>query len=196
MSKPASHAPAADAKQEKAAKGGSLLPKILIAGFVCSVIVAETALFFFAVPSADEVAKLAEARLIQNVGNHEEEKDGHGGGGGGHGKADANATLEFTLGEFSVPCKPGGDQRNHRIEFKLFGTVKGKNKDKLDKLFKETSGRFRHRLIMEIRTATFEELNEDQLALIQRRILAISNEVLGEPLLEDVGFESYEIYEE
>jgi hypothetical protein len=49
---------------------------------------------------------------------------------------------------------------------------------------------------MEIRTATFEELNEDQLALIQRRILAISNEVLGEPLLEDVGFESYEIYEE
>ena len=58
------------------------------------------------------------------------------------------------------------------------------------------AGRFRHRLIMEIRTATYEELNEDQLALIQRRILAISNEVFGEPILMDIGFEDYEIYEE
>ena len=188
MAKPSSSPAAADTKgaSEKAAKGSGLGPKLMIAGFVCAVIVAETALFFFAIPSADEVAKLAEARLIQNVQNsdiklEEVEK-----------KEDDSTQIEFKLGDFSVVCKPGGDQRTHRVEFKIFGTLKAK----LEKLFKEMAGRFRHRLIMEIRTATYEELNEDQLALIQRRILAISNEVFGEPILLDIGFENYEIYEE
>jgi hypothetical protein len=192
MAKPSSSPAAADTKgaSEKAAKGSGLGPKLMIAGFVCAVIVAETALFFFAIPSADEVAKLAEARLIQNVQNsdiklEEVEK-----------KEDDSTQIEFKLGDFSVVCKPGGDQRTHRVEFKIFGTLKAKNKAKLEKLFKEMAGRFRHRLIMEIRTATYEELNEDQLALIQRRILAISNEVFGEPILLDIGFENYEIYEE
>jgi len=192
MAKPSNSPAPVDTKAagDKANKGSGLGTKLMIAGFVCAVIVAETALFFFAIPSADEVAKLAEARLIQNVQNsdiklEEVEK-----------KEDDSTQIEFKLGDFSVVCKPGGDQQTHRVEFKIFGTLKAKNKAKLEKLFKEMAGRFRHRLIMEIRTATYEELNEDQLALIQRRILAISNEVFGEPILLDIGFENYEIYEE
>lgn len=192
MAKPTKTPPPAEVKPttDKVSKNAGLKAKLLIAGFVSAVIVAETALFFFAIPSADEVAKLAEARLIQSVQNNDiklEEIEK---------KEDDSTQVEFQLGNFSVVCKPGGDQRTYRVEFKIFGTVKSKNKAKLEKIFKEMSGRFRHRLIMEIRTATFEELNEDQLALIQRRILAISNEVFGDPILVDVGFENYEIYEE
>jgi len=191
MAKPA-NPPAADNKAapDKTAKKSSLLPKLLIMGFVCGVIVAETALFFLVIPSADEVAKLAEARLIQSVQNNDiklEEVEK---------KEDDSSQMEFKLGDFSIVCKPGGEERTYRVEFKIFGTVKAKDKNKLEKLYKEMNGRFRHRLIMEIRTATHEELNEDQLALIQRRILAISNEVFGEPILVDIGFENYEIYEE
>lgn len=192
MAKPANSSPATDNKSasEKSNKNSGLMTKLMIAGFVCAVIVAETALFFLAIPSADEVAKLAEARLIQNVKNNDIKLDEI------EKKEDDSTQVEFKLGDFSVVCKPGGDQRTYRVEFKIFGTLKAKNKTKLEKLFKEMAGRFRHRLIMEIRTATFEELNEDQLALIQRRILAISNEVFGEPILVDIGFENYEIYEE
>jgi len=192
MAKPTKTPPPAEVKpsSDKAGKNAGLKAKLMIAGFVAVVIVAETALFFFAIPSADEVAKLAEARLIQSVQNNDIKLDEI------EKKEDDSTQVEFQLGDFSVVCKPGGDQRTYRVEFKIFGTVKSKNKAKLEKIFKEMAGRFRHRLIMEIRTATFEELNEDQLALIQRRILAISNEVFGDPILVDVGFENYEIYEE
>jgi len=192
MAKPTKTPPPAEVKpsSDKAGKNAGLKAKLMIAGFVAAVIVAETALFFFAIPSADEVAKLAEARLIQSVQNNDIKLDEI------EKKEDDSTQVEFQLGDFSVVCKPGGDQRTYRVEFKIFGTVKSKNKAKLEKIFKEMAGRFRHRLIMEIRTATFEELNEDQLALIQRRILAISNEVFGDPILVDVGFENYEIYEE
>lgn len=192
MAKPAKSPPPTETKAtpDKASKNSGLMSKLMIAGFVGAVIVAETALFFFAIPSADEVAKLAEARLIQSVQNNDIKLDEV------EKKEDDSTQIEFKLGDFSVVCKPGGDQRTYRVEFKIFGTLKAKNKTKLEKLFKEMAGRFRHRLIMEIRTATYEELNEDQLALIQRRILAISNEVFGEPILLDIGFEDYEIYEE
>lgn len=192
MAKPTKTPPPAEVKpsSDKAGKNAGLKAKLMIAGFVAAVIIAETALFFFAIPSADEVAKLAEARLIQSVQNNDIKLDEI------EKKEDDSNQVEFQLGDFSVVCKPGGDQRTYRVEFKIFGTVKSKNKAKLEKIFKEMAGRFRHRLIMEIRTATFEELNEDQLALIQRRILAISNEVFGDPILVDVGFENYEIYEE
>lgn len=192
MAKPNKTPPPAEVKpsSDKASKNAGLKAKLMIAGFVAVVIIAETVLFFFAIPSADEVAKLAEARLIQSVQNNDIKLDEI------EKKEDDSTQVEFKLGDFSVVCKPGGDQRTYRVEFKIFGTVKSKNKAKLEKLFKEMAGRFRHRLIMEIRTATFEELNEDQLALIQRRILAISNEVFGDPILVDVGFENYEIYEE
>ncbi len=43
--------------------------------------------------------------------------------------------------------------------------------------------RFRHRLMLEVRNATMDELNENQLGLIQRRILATSIEIWEEPIL-------------
>jgi hypothetical protein len=63
-------------------------------------------------------------------------------------------------------------------------------------IFEERQGRFRHRLNLEIRNATIEELQENQLGLIQRRILATSNELLGEAILLSVGFQDYQVLDE
>jgi hypothetical protein len=167
----------------------SLLPKILISGFLTTIVVAETFIFFFMVPSADDVAALAEARLIEKVeasmaADGEDVID------------DEDAIKEFQLGEYGIVFVPPGSDRSHRVEFHLFGTVKSKDEKRLEELFTARQGRFRHRMILEVRNATMDELTENQLGLIQRRILATSNEILEEPILLGIGFNNYQLIEE
>ena len=179
--KPAAQ-PAADA-----AKSGKL-GKIAIAGFICLVVGVETAVFFLLVPSGDEVAAIAEARLIHQAEvSHllEEHKDESG-----------DRVVEFDLGSYGVNFIPTGSDLPHRVEFRLFGTLQAKHLDKLKGLFAEREGRLRHRLILEVRNSSIDELNENQLGLIQRRILATSTELLGEAILLSVGFQDYQVTEE
>lgn len=169
----------------------SLFPKLFVSGLVASVIIAETFIFFFMVPSADDVAALAEARLINKV-EKSMEADGE------EKVDDPNAVKEFALGTYSVVFTPPGSDRNYSVEFRLFGTVKSKDEKELERLFTERQGRFNHRMILEVRNATMDELTENQLGLIQRRILATSNDILGgeHPILLGVGFNDYQLREE
>ncbi len=167
----------------------SLLPKIAVSGFIAMVIVVETVLFFLFVPSADDVAALAEANLIKKV-QADMEHDGEAT------VEDENKAVEFSLGDHSAIFTPPGADRTYRVEFRLFGTVKAKDLEHLEALYAEREGRFHHRMMLEIRNATMDELNENQLGLIQRRILATSNEILEEPLLLGVGFQDYQVIEE
>jgi hypothetical protein len=168
---------------------GSILPKIAVSGFIASVIIVETVLFFFFVPSADDVAALAEANLIKKVQADMEQA-------GEETVDDVNKAVEFNLGDHSATFTPPGADRTYRVEFRLFGTVKVKDLKHLEELYVERAGRFRHRMMLEMRNATMDELNENQLGLIQRRILATSNEILEEPLLLGVGFQDYQVVEE
>jgi len=166
-------------------KGGG---KLLIGFFVSAVIIAETGVFFFLVPSGEEVAALAESRLIEAAEAKGLTKSDH--------HADEHKVIEFDLGTYPVSFIPNGSDRNHRVEFRLFGTLHAKDEARMKELYKEREGRFRHRLLLEIRNATLEELNENQLGLIQRRILATSTELLGEAILLSVGFQDYQVLEE
>lgn len=169
----------------------SVFSKLFVSGLVATVVLAETLIFFFLVPSADDVAALAEARLIEKV-EKSMEQDGE------EKIDDPNAIKEFPLGTYSVVFTPPGADRNYSVEFRLFGTVKSKDEKVLERLFQERQGRFNHRMILEIRNATMDELTENQLGLIQRRILATSNDILGEdhPILLGVGFNDYQLREE
>lgn len=166
-------------------KGGG---KLLIGAFVSAVIIAETGVFFFLVPSGEEVAALAESRLIEATeakgltksDNHEEE----------------HKVIEFDLGSYPLVFVPNDSDRNHRVEFRLFGTLLAKDEARMKELFEEKKFRFRHRLLLEIRNSSLDELNENQLGLIQRRILATSTELLGEAILLSVGFQDYQVLEE
>lgn len=169
----------------------SILPKLLVAGLVATVIVAETFIFFFMVPNADEIAALAEARLISRVEKSMDKA--------GEVKIDdPDAVQEFALGTYGIVFTPPGADRNYRVEFRLFGTVKRKDQLELERLYIERQGRFHHRMMLEIRNATMDELTENQLGLIQRRILATSNDILGgdHPILLGVGFNDYQLIEE
>lgn len=175
---------------DQAPEGKSpLLSKLLISGFVTAVVIGESFIFFFLVPSADDVAALAEARLVEQV-EAKMEKDGEE-------KIESAETVkEFSLGEYGVVFIPPGSDRTYRVEFRLFGTIHAKDEKRLEALFNERQGRFRHRMMLEVRTATMDELTENQLGLIQRRILATSNEILEEPILLGIGFDDYQLLEE
>jgi hypothetical protein len=177
------------AKKPDGEKSSSKLAgKLMIAAFVSIVIIAETLVFFFMVPSGEEVAALAEARLIsaaREVDASQDEK-----------AEEAEKVVEYDLGTYSVSFVPPGADHNYRVEFRLFATVNAKDKDRLQTLMDEKQFRYRHRMILEIRNASLQELSENQLGLIQRRILATSTEVLGEPILLSIGFNDYQVIED
>jgi hypothetical protein len=167
----------------------SLLPKLMIVGFIGLVIVLESLIFFMLVPSADDVAALAESRLAERLearlaSNNEEVLD------------DSKSVVEVKLGEFGLSFTPTGSDMSYRVEFDLRGMVKKEERVRLENLLTQREGRFRHRLMLDMRNATMDELKETQLGLIQRRILATSNEVFEEPILLGVVFYSYQLYED
>jgi hypothetical protein len=172
-----------------AAAKPSMLPKLLISGFVGLIIVVETFVFFFMVPSADDVAALAEARLINKL-EKSMQADGE------VVLNQANAIIEFPLGEYGITFTPPGTDRNHVVEFQVFGTIRERDKKRVEELYSARQGRFRHRMMLEVRNATMDELTENQLGLLQRRILATSNEILEEPILLGVGFNDFQLREE
>jgi len=140
------------------------------------------------VPAGEEVAALAEARLIAAVSEIDATQE--------HETEEAEKIVEFDLGTYSVSFVPPGADHNYRVEFRLFATVNEKDKEHLQALMDEKQFRFRHRLILEIRNTSLQDLSENQLGLIQRRILATSTEVLGEPILLSVGFNDYQVIED
>ncbi len=173
-------------------------PKLIIGGFVAMVIVAETLIFFFMIPSADDVAALAEARLIDKVEASMRDS-------GEETLNDENARAEFPLGDFSVSFIPPGSNSNYRVDFPLVVTIYEKDEKAMELLFAKKKARFQHHIMLEVRNATVDELMESQLGLIQRRILAKSIEVLEEgegdkpvPELLGVNFPEpgFQVYEE
>ncbi len=186
--KPEDAAHAAPAGGEAAPAKNSKMGLILVGGFITAVIAIETIVFFLMVPSGEEVAALAETRLIhqaevQHLLNSHEDDNGE-------------RVVEFELGAFPVSFVPPGSDRQYRVEFRLFGTLQSKDVEKLKKLFTEREGRFRHRLMLEIRNSSIDELQENQLGLLQRRILATSTEVFEEAILLSVGFHDYQVMED
>lgn len=162
--------------------------RTLIIAFVSVVVLLETGMFFFLVPSADQVSALAEANLIKSVQEGEaaaEEK-----------ALDENVVKEFNLGMYGETFSPNHTERVYRVEIDLFGTCRKKNLEKMQAEFEEKEGRLRHEIRMKIRNSDLSELEENNLGLLQRRILTTCNHLLEDDLLLSVGFKSYQLIEQ
>jgi hypothetical protein len=170
------------------AKGG-LKGKLLIGAFVSMIVIAETFVFFFMVPSGEEIAALAETRLIAIAQEIDSKKlQAHSAG--------EDHITEYDLGTYGVSFKPSGADHNFKVEFRLFGELHSKDLERLEEVFKERELRFRQRMLLEIRNASMQELEENQLGLIRRRVLATSTELLGEAILLSIGFADYQVLED
>ena len=160
----------------------------MVVGFIGLVMVIETAMFFFLVPSAEQVSALAEQQLIQSVqeGAEEAEKEA----------SDENKVEEFELGTFGETFSPIDTDRSFRVELRLYGLIRAKNKDNMTSEFESKNGRLRHEIRRKIRNSELSELQDNQLGLLERRILTTCNHLLDEDMLLGVGFHDYQLIEE
>ena len=177
----------AEEETEVAEKSGGSGRGLVIA-FVAVVVLMETAMFFFFVPSAEEVSALAEAKLIKSVQDGEEAA--------AEMESDENEVVEVQLGKFGETFSPIDTEANYAVELKLFGLVRKKNKENLEKEFAEKQGRLRHAIRLKIRNSELSELQDNQLGLLERRILTKCNHLLDEDWLLGVGFNDYQLREQ
>lgn len=169
---------------EKPSRSG----KGMILAFVGVVVIVETAMFFFLVPSAEEVSALAEARLIKSVQQDKQNAEQQ--------ILDEKLPQEFDMGIFGETFSPIDSERQFRVEIRLFGLVHKKNADRLSKEFSAKEGRLRHAIRMKIRNSELGELQDNQLGLLERRILTTCNHLLDDDLLLGIGFTDYQLIEE
>ncbi|MEM1227367.1 MAG: dihydrolipoamide acetyltransferase [Planctomycetota bacterium] len=160
----------------------------LIAAFVGLMVVLETGMFFFLVPSAEQVSALAEAQLIESVQEGAEEAEQEA--------SDENRVEEFELGTFGETFSPLNNDRSFRLEMRLYGTIRAKDRPQMTKDFERNNGRLRHAIRMKVRNSELSELQDNQLALLQRRILTECNHLLEDEILLGVGFHDYQLIEE
>ena len=160
----------------------------MIIAFVSVVVLMETAMFFFFIPSADEVSALAEERLVASIqkGENDAEKK----------IKDENQIKECTIGKFGETFSPQDTELTYRVEIEVYGLVKEKHADDFQTEFEEKEGRLRTAIRQKIRNSDLEELSKNNLGLLERRILTECNHLLNDDLLMGVGFTSYQLIEQ
>ncbi len=167
--------------------GGSMVGKIVIAVVVLVVILGESILAYVLIPSADEVAAAAKAKLAADM---QAEKEGTGE------EADEEKLgVEVELGEFELTLHQHTTNTTLRIQFVLVGTVIKKDKAEFDNLYQNNKHRLRDKVLSEIRNSQLTDLTEPGLGLIKRRILETSNTLFGKQMLTSVIFSEFTFHE-
>jgi hypothetical protein len=156
--------------------------------FVAVVTLLETALVFFLVPSAEQISALAEAQLINSVQQDQSQRDER--------SSSEDLVKEFKLGLFGETFRPLDSDRDFRVEIDVYGLVLKRNEENLEAEFAEKQGRLRHEVRKKIRNSELKELSENNLGLLERRILTTCNQLLGDDLLLGIGFNSYQLIEQ
>lgn len=177
----------AEQPEQPAPAGGGMLGKILIAGFMGVVILTECLLAYFWIPSAEQVAVLAEERMTKKLHELNEEPDAI---------LDGKKSKEFDLGDYSLTSHQPSTNSSLRIDFKLAGTVLEEDEEKLKTLFETNKNRFRDQVIFEIRNSEVDDLMDPGLGLIKRRILEKSNRLFREALLKEVLVTDFSLIEQ
>lgn len=136
---------------------------------------------------------------------------GHGSSGGGHGGGHGTAggstakvpagsgtggEVEVELGKFNLMVHEPASNITLRINFHLVGTVEDGDSEDFSHLLEKNQHRLRDQIIFEIRNAQISDLTDPGLGLIKRRILAKSNDLLGQPLLQNVVFSEFSFIEQ
>lgn len=162
----------------------------MIAGFMGGVVMVECALAYFLIPSADQVAALAEQNIQKKLPpmlspNPEDGQEGS-----------RKPIIEIELGEYSVTVSQPNSPTALRIDFHLVGTANEAEYNEVKALFDKHVHRFRDMVISEIRHLETTDLADPDLGLIKRRILEKSNALFGKPILKSVVFPDFSYIEQ
>jgi flagellar FliL protein len=158
----------------------TLVSKLLVGLFMAGVILTECAIAYFMMPTSEQVAAEAEARLAKRI---KETADDVGGEPAAP-ESKAPPEIEVELGDYSITYQNGASML--RVDVSLAATLLEEDKSTFDSLFKEKEKRFSQMVNVEFRSSDRVDLIDPKLGLIRRRILEKSNALFGKRLVRDV----------
>jgi flagellar FliL protein len=176
-------------KAEETKPAGSMAGKLMIAGFLAGVVAVECLLAYLLIPSAEEVAELAEQKMAQRL-------PANLGDGELVGLEDEKPAVEIELGDYSVTVSRPNASTTIRVDFQLVGTALDSEAEEVKALFDRHIHRFRDQILFEIRNSDPADLADPGLGLIKRRILEKSNALFGKPILRSVVFSQFSYVEQ
>jgi len=175
---------------QAASAGGGPMGKLLIAGFMGGVIVVECLLAYLFIPSAEEVAALAEQNMTKKLpanlvadGTQTPADDGE-------------SSVEIVLGEYSMTVGQRNASTALRVDFHLAGIVLAEDESEFDNLMERFPARFRQIVLREVRSADREDFDDPELGLLKRRILEKSNNLFGRPVLKSLIVDDFSYIEQ
>jgi flagellar FliL protein len=169
---------------------------ILVCTFVALVILTECLFAWFLIPSTSDVEAWAKARASEGS-SATSHASAHGQD--EHGQAPAHGSsheVEAELGRYNVVIHQPAASLTMRVNFHLIGTLGEADEAEFHELLAKNEHRLRDQVIFEIRNSRVEDLTDPGLALLKRKILAKSNELLGKPLLRTVLFSDFSFIEQ
>jgi len=162
---------------------------IIVAVLVAVVILTEGMFAYLLIPSRSDLVKWSAEKAAKEAHSGEESH--------GHEKNHQHAhEHEVDLGKYNVVVHHPASNVTLRVNFHLIGTVEEKTHDEFEDLLGKNQHRLRDQAIFEIRNCQIEDLTDPGLALLKRRILAKSNDLLGKPLLRSVVFSDFSFVEQ
>jgi len=176
-----------------------MIKTIIVAVLVSVVIGVECMLAYALIPSRADLEKWsAEKAAKEAEAGHSghDEKHGHGGGHGHVHGHEGKGEAEVDLCKFNVVVHHPASNVTLRVNFHLIGTVPGDEHHEFEELLAKNQHRLRDQAIFEVRNCQIDDLTDPGLALLKRRILAKSNDLLGKPLMHSVIFSDFSFVEQ
>ncbi|MGI8977794.1 MAG: flagellar basal body-associated FliL family protein [Pirellulaceae bacterium] len=176
-----------------------MLKPILIAVFISVVILGECAVAYLLIPSTSDLEGWAKKKQAEHATADEHATPGEHGQEGKEehqNEHSAEHDAEVELGKFNVIVHKPVENLTMRINFHLIGTVPEKEHLEFEELYTKCEHRLRDQIIFEIRKSDVADLSDPGLALLKRKILAKSNELLGKPMLRTIVFSDFAFIEQ
>ncbi len=164
-----------------------MVKTIIVAVLVSVVIIGECFFAYLLIPSRGDLEKWsAEKAAKEAASGHAAHEHKHEG----------KPETEVELGKYNVVVHHPASNVTLRVNFHLIGTVETEEHHEFEELLAKNQHRLRDQAIFEIRNCQIDDLTDPGLALLKRRILAKSNDLLGKPLLRSVVFSDFSFVEQ
>jgi flagellar FliL protein len=175
---------------DSSADGKSMLAKLVVLGFVATIVAVECLAVYLFLPSRTETAAMAGVELAGDSPPEgplspeliEEEE--------------LAPQVEVDLGEFSVTAYQPVSNTTLRIDFHLFGTVATEDETDFLAQLEGNVHRFRDQVIVTLRSSDITDLTDAGLGLIKRKILEKTNAMLGKRYLRAIIFSDFSFIEQ
>ena len=165
-----------------------MIKTIIVAVLVAVVILAEAMFAYFLIPSRADLEKWSAEKAA---------KEGGSGKRSTNTKQTAKARRPKSIwANTTSSCIIPASNVTMRVNFHLIGTVPAEEHHEFEELLAKNQHRLRDQAIFEVRNCQIDDLTDPGLALLKRRILAKSNDLLGKPLLHSVVFSDFSFVEQ